>query len=250
MRLQLSLADLDSLKGDLFHTSPEIPYTRRIEGAARALGFKTYNGLRAALSEEPQFVEPNDEVYAAFLQIRSTADEPIRDVSRAVARIAVRKVLDTVPQLTEQGFDSWYGNRSAERKMTPSERKAAFQARRKAALGNWAMDQFELAWIYLAQQERRKTINHDFGSYQLKHRAEDLSRKLGMYTHLGNYVSNGMLIAAAYVQGFSVKRASFDSPNARFNISSKTIRATAAHPVITLRQQREFIAYALANEPL
>lgn len=246
MRLELSLADLDSFKDDLFHTEQETPYTRRLEAAARALGFNTYNGLRSALADTSQFVEPDDEIYASFLQIEATTDKPIRTVSRALARIAVRKVLEAVPGLTEAGFDAWHRPISAARKMTPLELKAAFNARRKAALSNSAMDQFELAWIYLAKQQRRKTINLDFGSYQLKHRAEDLSRKLGMYTHLGNYVSNGMLIAAAYVQGFSVKRASSDSLNARFNISSKTIRTTAAHPVITLHQQRELIAHALA----
>ena len=34
-------------------------------------------------------------------------------------------------------------------------------------------------------------------SYGLKHRAENLSRDFGMFNYLGNYVSNGMLIAAA-----------------------------------------------------
>lgn len=248
MRLQLSLADLDSLKTDLFGASPQVPLMRRIEGAARALGFNTYNGLRVALADGPKIVEPDDRVYAEFLGIATTPQDPCRVVSRAIARIAVRRALEAEPQLTQRGFDSTAPTTSDERRMSIPERQAAFRERRQEALSDHAMDEFELAWIYLSSQERRKTINHDFGSYQLKHRAEDLSRKLNKHTHLGNYVSNGMLIAAAHVHGFKIVRASPTSPNARFNISSKSIRVTAARPVITLSQQREIMALALTSE--
>jgi hypothetical protein len=207
MRLQLSLADLNSLKSDLFHVTPQVPLMRRIEGAARALGFTTYNGLRATLAAGPRDVEPNDRSYAEFLGLAAPDRDPPRVVSRAVARIAVHRAMEDMPQLTQRGFDSTVPITSQERKMTFQELKAAFLARRQDALSDSAMDEFELAWIYLSRQDRRKTINHDFGSYQLKHRAEDLSRKFEMFTHLGNYVSNGMLIAAAHAHGFRIVRA-------------------------------------------
>lgn len=248
MRLQLSLADIKSLKGDLFNVAPQAPLTRRIEAAARALGFRTYNGLRTALSTGPQDVEPNDQVFAEFLGLPHSEREPVRVVSRTVARVSVRKTLEAIPQLTQRGFDSISPITPDEKKMTVPERKAALLQRRLDALDDHAMDEFELAWIYLSQQEQRKTINHDFGSYQLKHRAEDLSRKLNMFTHLGDYVSNGMLIAAAHVHGFKILRAGYANLNARFNISSKSIRATAAHPVITLQQQQKIYAMIQDDE--
>lgn len=64
------------------------------------------------------------------------------------------------------------------------------------------------------------------GTYGLKHRAENLSRSFGLFTHLGNYVSNGMLIDAAYAAGFTVKRSAYDSYNAHLNISMQTVNAS------------------------
>jgi len=50
---------------------------------------------------------------------------------------------------------------------------------------------------------RRKTINRKLGtSYGLKHQAE---------RHMGVYISNGAFIAAAYLEGYAMKR---EGPNA------------------------------------
>ncbi len=247
MRLPLSFSDLSSLKADLRKANPAIASTRRIEGAARALGFGSYFSLRHALISGPQSVEPNDQVYLQYIGLVPVEGEPPRTLSRAIARITLRRILFAQPSLSERGFDLPFPITSQERKMTFAELKEAFSERRKQALGDWAMDQFELAMIYLSMQKPRKTINHDFGSYQLKHRAEDLSREFGQHTHLGDYISNGMLIAAGYAMGFKVHRAGPTSQNARFNISSKTIRATAAHPIPTLGQQAFLMALALGR---
>lgn len=247
MRLQLSFTDLPSLKADLRKANPSVRSMQRLEGAARALGYSSYSSLRHALSLGPQSVEPDDGLYVRHTGLTPVESEFPRTLSRAIARITVRKILHAETGLTKRGFDSTFPIHSDEWKMTFEELEEAFNKRRRDALDDRAMDQFELALIYLSMQKPRRTINHDFGSYQLKHRAEDLSRKLGKHTHLGNYVSNGMLIAAAYAMGFEVHRAGPRSQNARFNISSKSIRATAAHPVPTLRQQAFMMDLALGR---
>ncbi|CAN7620545.1 hypothetical protein HW571_27750 [Agrobacterium genomosp. 3] len=63
----------------------------------------------------------------------------------------------------------------------------------------------------------------------MKHRAEDLSRAFGLFTYLGNYVSNGMLLAAAFAAGFSVKRVADDSYNAYLNVSMQTVNAARGY---------------------
>lgn len=244
MRLPFSLADLSALKSDLRKAHPNVPATRRVEGAARGFGFGSYATMRIALLEGPQMVEPNDAVFAGYIGGIAEGENGPRSLSRAVARIAVRRVMEREPQLTDRGFDSTWPITSDERKMSFDERRTAFEERRKATVTDGNMDEFELAWIYLDAQERRKTINTDFGSYGLKHRAENLSRKFGQHTHLGNYVSNGMFIAAAIASGFAAKRMN-NGLNACFNISSKTIRATADGPIMTRGQQASLLAWAL-----
>jgi hypothetical protein len=246
VQLPLCLDDLSALKSDLRRIHLTTAATRRTEGAARGLGFGSYAALRSALQGGPRVVRPDDQVFADYISYQPEEGKGPRSLSRAIARIAVRRVIERQPRLTECGFDSPYRRLVGDGKITPAERRAAFDTRREATLSDYNMDEFELAWIYLSMQGRRKTINFDFGSYGLKHRAENLSRKYGMHEHLGNYVSNGMFIIAALASGFEAKQIDYDL-NACFNISSKTIRATAGHPVMTRREQGRMLGLALAS---
>lgn len=251
MRLQLQLADLDSLKSDLFLCTPQAPLMRRYEAAARALGFTTYNGLLAALAAGPVNVVPDDRSYVEFLGLPADG-EALRVVSRAIARIAVRRAQAAFPDLTRNGLDSIWDDYTDVRHLPASERiparQAALAKRRESALKDDAMDEFELAWLYLAHQQPRKTTNREFGSYGLKHQAENLSKKQKLYTHLGSYVSNGMLIAAAHAHGFMIVPTRPGSLNAYFNISSKTIRATASQLVMSRGQEGALLDLAVRNE--
>lgn len=167
MRLQLLLADLDSLKADLFRCTPQVPLMRRYEAAARALGFTTYNGLLTALTAGPIDVVPDDQSYVDFLGLPADG-KALRVVSRAIARIAVRRAQTTFPDLTRNGLDSIWDDFTDVRHLPASERiparQAALAKRREAALEDDAMDEFELAWLYLVHQQPRKTINREFGS--------------------------------------------------------------------------------------
>lgn len=62
----------------------------------------------------------------------------------------------------------------------------------------------------------RKTINSEYGSYSIKHMAE---------RHLGGYVANGELIAAAIIGGYPYRRGEDLSPNATFGMSSRSLAA-------------------------
>lgn len=66
----------------------------------------------------------------------------------------------------------------------------------------------------------RKTLNDDAHSYSLKHIAERA---------MGTYVSNGELIAAAIIAGYTYRRPRYGSPNTVFGMSSRSISAARGH---------------------
>jgi len=74
------------------------------------------------------------------------------------------------------------------------------------------VDEFIRAAEFLSKFGRRKSMIRKHSSYGLKHDAE---------REPGDYVANGMLIAAALALGFSAERTHAGSPNAYFNISSR-----------------------------
>jgi hypothetical protein len=67
---------------------------------------------------------------------------------------------------------------------------------------------------WLRRFGKLKSVNKSGTSYGLKHMAED---------DIG-YVTNGVFIAVAIAEGFTVRRADFDSANAWFNISTEAWR--------------------------
>lgn len=228
MHLLVHESDLPAIKESLRKEHPETRPTQRIEAAARGMGFSTYASFLTALRPGGLPVSIGDGVYCSSLGVSpiSGDDKCVRYLSRAIARAMLRKVLDEHPELTQRGFDSiWQGSRDELRK-PKEEREALFRERRREAYeDDWSADQFELGLIFLSRQKRIKSLNRQMGSYGLKHRAEDLSRAFGLFTELGNYVSNGMLLAAAYSAGFTVKRSAFDSYNGHLNISMQTVNS-------------------------
>ena len=241
MHLELSIDDLPYLKTNLKKYHPEAQASRRIEAAARGLGFKSYAALLHKLKQGPTLVEISDANFCQFLEAQEADGTRNRSLSRSMLRIATNKILEQEPRITARGFDSLRPQTNSEMKMSLEERQAAFEERRNETTRDLEMDELELALIYLDMQDARKTLNKDYSSYSLKHRAENLSRKQKQYTHLGDYVSNGMLIIAAKIRGFKCKQVSYQSPNAFFNISSKTVRATAGEPVITIGDQQKVL---------
>ena len=75
-----------------------------------------------------------------------------------------------------------------------------------------AIAEIDRARAWLRTQQPRLTLNARRSSYGLKHIAERAA---------GNYISNGAFIAAALLEGWTVKRIPGSNPNAWLNISEK-----------------------------
>jgi hypothetical protein len=249
MRVTITSDDLQSIKDYLHASLPDRRPSHRLEAAARAFGFTTYAGLREALAAGPVTLEADDLRFCSELALAFETEKDFqRHLSRSIARIALHRILDDHPMLTQRGFDSaWLGN-SRETALPLSQRKALLAERRREAYeSNWGLDQFELAWIYLSRQKKIRSFNQQIGSYGLKHRAENLQRVHGMFVPLGNYVSNGMLIAAAYALDFEVKPIAPDNYNARFNISMATVNQSRGRVPRTGTEDRSLITALYAD---
>lgn len=78
-----------------------------------------------------------------------------------------------------------------------------------------AIAEIDHARAWLQTQQPRLTLNPRRSSYGLKHIAERAA---------GSYISNGAFIAAAFLEGWTVKRIPGGNPNARLNISENGLR--------------------------
>lgn len=249
MRVTVTSNDLQSIKDYLRTSLPDHRPSHRIEAAARGLGFTTYGGLRETLAAGPTTVEADDILFCKLLDVPFERERDYgRHLSRAIGRLVLHPILDAHPKLTQRGFDSaWLGN-SIETALPLTERRALLAERRQEAYdSNWGIDQFELAWIYLSRQKKIKSFNQRIGSYGLKHRAENLQRVYGMFEPLGNYVSNGMLIAAAYARGFEVKPMGHDNYNAWINISMATVNQSRGRVPRTGAEDRGLVKTLYAD---
>lgn len=111
------------------------------------------------------------------------------------------------PQLNANGFGAGMYSRSAQ------ERREQFAMWRAQLRGSAARIDEIREWL-LQHVEPRQSINTNASSYHLKHLAEE---------DLGSYVSNGELIAAAIIAGYSYRRGADGSPNATFGMSARSI---------------------------
>jgi len=244
MRIVLTSKDLLSIKEYLHRKLPTHKPSLRIEAAARGLHFATYAGLRQALSAGPVIVAADDRRFCAELGLPFETENTFnRFLSRTIARVELHRILDAHASLTQRGFDSAWMRVSCEMAKPLNERLALLKERRQEAYeDDWSFDQFELAWIYLSRQQKIKSINRRMGSYGLKHRAENLMREFGHFRPLGDYVSNGMLIAAAYALGFEVRSIAPDNYNAYLNISMVTVNRSRGRDVRSITEDPRVVA--------
>jgi hypothetical protein len=123
-----------------------------------------------------------------------------------------------------------------------------FEAARAEMTSQNAIEEFERACQFLTEHcERRQTCSN-FSSYGWKHRAEIWFREV---KGKRQYVSNGMLIAAAIANGLKIERFP-RSPNCRISISKKSwiIPNSAAVPHSAAFSYRSYDAHARARKPL
>lgn len=254
MRFTMHESDLPAFKAHLRRTYPAAKSSHRMEAAARGLGYTTYGGLLTDLKSGPVDVAANDEVFYRQLGVAQPmgANHRLdRALSRSLLRIPLHRVLDAREDLTLRGFDKIWIGPSYEMKLPVDERKALLAERRREAYqDDWATDQFELALIFLSRQQRTATINRKVTTYGLKHRAEGLSRRFGLFEHLGNYVADGMLIAAAYHLGFIVKPTGYEVYSARLNISMRSVNASRGWSGGSRDERQELVAAMYAPEAI
>ncbi|RTL62153.1 MAG: hypothetical protein EKK42_32770 [Pseudonocardiaceae bacterium] len=207
MKLIITLTDIEHMKDALRASLLDVKSSHRVEALARGLGWATNASMRAALAGAPAETSPNEAAFLYYLRQHSF-EAPSGSLMRAFAQAGLRRVMDLEPEL------SGFGYRVArDRGETHEEAEARFLENRAEMLGEPGVDEFIRATEFLSKFGRRKSLNRKRTSYGLKHDAERAT---------GDYVSNGMLIAAALAMGFATERTHAGSPNAYFNISSKT----------------------------
>lgn len=217
MKVYLNPTHVPALKRRLRDALPNLGASVRIEAVARGLGFNTYAGFQARLNTGHLVADFDEPAFIDFLRERDAHAEP-RTLQRCVIRALLEPVIESDARLTTHGF-------GVPRRNYPGEKYAQELTRSRAEFyDDWSCDQFELALEFLQRCDRRKTLNRDFSTYGLKHKAENISREYKIRTELGDYVSNGLLIVAALYEGFSVQQIDWDSLNGVLNISTKSVR--------------------------
>jgi hypothetical protein len=142
--------------------------------------------------------------------VRPRSADDLTPAELATAAIDMDRVLEREPQLGDGGFSTY------ERNKTSEDRAADLRRQRESTRAPRSLAQFVAARGWLRQFSKTEALNRRGTSYGLKHFAED---------DIG-YVTNGVFIAAAIAEGFTVRRTESGSPNAWLNISTEAWRRT------------------------
>jgi hypothetical protein len=141
--------------------------------------------------------------------IRPRNADDLTPAELATAAIDMDLVLEREPQLGDFGFGVY-----APWSKTREERVAELRRNRESIREPRSLAGFIAARGWLRRFRKIKAPNRRGTSYGLKHVAED---------DVG-YTTNGVFIAAAIAEGFTVRRADYDSPNGWLNISVEAWR--------------------------
>jgi hypothetical protein len=118
-------------------------------------------------------------------------------------KVDLERVMAKEPTLNIIGFGL-----SNLQRYTLEERRRELAENRERLLGDVEVCSKVCDWLKEKAKERA-TLNREMGSYGWKHVIEK---------EIGEYVANGVFIAAAIHCGFNYKLISPESPNAYFNI--------------------------------
>lgn len=223
MMVPISPADMTPLKAHLLTLAPTIKASHRAEAMARGLGFGSNAALLTALDQGPVPCDVDNLAFAAFLRERGGETLPPDVLSEAVVRTklgveraAIQAVLAQQPELSANGFRTYWPQKSAQ------EQADVFQASRAAMTQAPYLEQFSRAVAFLQTKAKSATVSRKRTSYGYKHDAETFHEAAN--PDGDPYVANGMFIAAATHLGFTVKRDGA-SPNAFINLAEpKTSR--------------------------
>ena len=215
MKVYLTSEHVGILKRRLKQALPATQSSHRVQAAARGLGFNTFNGLTDALAGGRISTGFDDKAFQNFLVQRHQIVEE-RTLRNAVIGTVLEPIVAGIWNLSTWGF-------GLRENYPPKQNyRADLAADQDLLFDPTHCKQFELALVFLQRAEKRKSLNRRITSYQLKHVAENVSREFGLYPHLGDWVKNGVFIAAAIYEGFEVRRRAWNSLDAFLNISSKS----------------------------
>lgn len=220
MRLAVSLPLVEAVKAELRTSLPDVKSSHRVEALARGLGWATNAAMRAALAAGPSDRVANAAAFHVYLAERgfAVADRALFD---GVLRAQVRAVMASNGRLTHHGFGVY-----EEGRISVAEWRTRFAEGRAEMLESPALAEFERACEFLSRLSRTRAPTRVLTTYNLKHSAERWHRHRGIEGRWDReYVSNGMLLAAAYHLGFQVKRASPTAFSGHLNVSTASVRA-------------------------
>jgi hypothetical protein len=222
VKIMLSPEVIGVIKADLRLSMPDVESSHRIEAIARGLGWSTNAAMRVALAHGPVERDVDPGAFTSYLAGRGIPGDS-RPLTQAVLRVQVRAVRDANPRLTHFGFGLYEQHR-----LSVDAWRLEMSKSRDEMLSDQGVSEFERACEYLSLLDRIKTPNRKHNSYNLKHSAERYHRRHKYADDsVRAYVSNGMLLVAAYHLGFKVVPVSRTSPNAYLNVSSKSLREVA-----------------------
>lgn len=189
--------------------------------------------LHQALDEIAK-INGMDVPWAKAMSMLDRSQEDFTSVS-AIERLMTKRdievVMDMHPRLTHFGIGVSYRP-----SMTAAERADSFNKNRAALLE--AIDECNKACMFLRHVNKRKTLNDSYGSYGLKHRVEHYMKRIEGVDNY--YVANGSFICAAIHLGFEYDQIRPLSPNALFNVSSRS-------PIFEWRRLDDMRGYGMTN---
>lgn len=220
---------LASIKSELTKLLPNVKSSHRCEALARGLGYRTYASLLASLQRpEPLVATASGSAFVAYLAEHNFAVKS-PPFYRAVALPVLQSVLEAMPTLTMAGVGGGDIQRRSDGKWENwYDREKRTAEWRKDLESEENVEPFLLALAFLARVQKTKTIREGFGSYGIKHIAENYACSYPDGEVLGpQYVSNGVLIAAAVHAGFAIRtykneRGHYDL-SVCFNMSKKSL---------------------------
>jgi hypothetical protein len=220
MKLAVSLPLVEAVKAELRTSLPDVKSSHRVEALARSLGWATNAAMRAALAAGPSNRVADPGPFHAYIAERGFA-MPARTLFDGILRAQVRAVMASNDRLTHHGFGV-----NEEERISVAEWRIRFAAGRAEMLEPAALAGFERACEFLSRLSRTRAPTRVLTTYNLKHSAERWHRHRGIEGRWDReYVSNGMLLAAAYHLGFQVRRAGPTAFSGHLNVSTASVGA-------------------------
>ena len=229
LRIVLTLDVLAALKRSLSHALKSVKSSHRVEALARGLSFKTNAAMRIALGDSNAMsCLVSGAKFAEYLAQHHFDVSP-KNLYLVCAEAAIRQVMQSYPKLTMHGIGTG-PVRSHPDGIQEALRldRTRFNESRKRLSEPEAAEQFLLALAMLKKMQPTRTIRPGTNSYRLKHIAENCPRTYPEGDDLGpNYVSNGVLIAAAIHAGFKfqvyIDEYGYDDIRVNFNMSKRVV---------------------------